>query len=80
MEIHDNNHELSLPQTNACIQIIKHLMAFDYSNKIYNGCSRENNVTSKDVHNHGLKTKHQVHLLLDTLYFILHCKVDHFFE
>jgi len=42
--------------------------------------SRENNVTSRDVHNHGLKTKHQVHLLLDTLYFILHCKVDHFFE
>lgn len=41
--------------------------------------SRENNVTSRDVHNHGLKTKHQVHLLLDTLYFILHCKVDHFF-
>jgi len=36
VEIHDNNHELSLPQTNACIQIIKQLMAFDYSNKIYN--------------------------------------------
>ncbi len=60
VEIHHNNHELSLPQPMHAFKIIKQLIAFDYSNKIYN-------VVIKLRHNHYFIRKTLVLMVVHTI-------------